>query len=643
MSTTPPRISNITRDDFTTDRIVGGRSDDHLIHHRDVNVDVTSSTTLASFRGNDILEGSVPGRGQIHMFASTGDDWLILDVTKNVGARGNQGHHAYGGHGKDTFVFTNLDQNNSPIIGRLDDFDPATDRIIIEQQEINLEDLPRAITTAGGTRLTVRVIEIDHPEFLSEGLGKQNFLAIGDNIFYALEGARDLVNGTSGASGEERHFLLPSALASLRNAETIQYVNPKNFVPSHFYDHRESTIRIDNAPQGQEVRADPGNFDGVHMFGSKQHSEVNGSTGAQVMRGSLLSDVIDGNTGNDTIFGDEGDDLIAGGLDNDTVYGGPGNDMLWGGDGNDRLYGGRGNDYLHAGRGNDLLVGGDGNDTLVSGKGSNTLVGGGGVEAKNRFHFAEDGGNHVITDFKIDNDIITLQHEIDPLTIEFFQNRSGNTVMNYGQDASVELQGVSLSSFQSMAQIRSERGDPLVTITPDPEDELLRALRIATGFYGSAVPPSLLIDGIEYGATAFSEATPGGYRYVSEDEIPGNNLSPPDDFPQSGVISDDDDEEEKDDEEDKQDDEASGKGSCFVATAAYQDPWHPDVVFLRKFRDECLVKYGLGRAFIQLYWLIGPVLARPVKRTKFLQRFFKMIIGLIVRAIARKWESRMLS
>jgi hypothetical protein len=172
---------------------------------------------------------------------------------------------------------------------------------------------------------------------------------------------------------------------------------------------------------------------------------------------------------------------------------------------------------------------------------------------------------------------------------------------------------------------------------------MIRALRIATGFYGSSIPPSVLIDGIEYGATAFSEASPGGYRYVSEDEIPNENISPPEDFPQSGVISDDDADDEEEAEEDKENDEASDKGSCFVATAAYQDPLHPDVVFLRKFRDEFLVKRSWGRTFIHLYWLIGPSLARPVRKISFLRLFFKIMIGLIVRAIARKWGGRMLS
>jgi hypothetical protein len=60
------------------------------------------------------------------------------------------------------------------------------------------------------------------------------------------------------------------------------------------------------------------------------------------------------------------------------------------------------------------------------------------------------------------------------------------------------------------------------------------------------------------------------------------------------------------------DDDDSG-GACFVATAAYGDPRHPDVVDLRRFRDEILVTCAAGRTFIQIYWVVGPRLARLVE------------------------------
>lgn len=67
-------------------------------------------------------------------------------------------------------------------------------------------------------------------------------------------------------------------------------------------------------------------------------------------------------------------------------------------------------------------------------------------------------------------------------------------------------------------------------------------------------------------------------------------------------------EEEADDDANQ----APSGGGCFVATAAYGDAEHPDVAALRRFRATRLRHSRLGRGFIWLYWVIGPVLARCV-------------------------------
>lgn len=77
----------------------------------------------------------------------------------------------------------------------------------------------------------------------------------------------------------------------------------------------------------------------------------------------------------------------------------------------------------------------------------------------------------------------------------------------------------------------------------------------------------------------------------------------------------DDDEESgqpPDEEEEDPEAEAASSGGCFVATAAYGDRRHPDVVALRRFRDEVLVHHAAGRAFVRVYRAVGPVLARVV-------------------------------
>ncbi|MCC5986161.1 MAG: hypothetical protein JJT95_00670 [Pararhodobacter sp.] len=647
MSNAMPEADNIVQDNFTTGMIRGSARNDHLIHHRDPSVEGHAGTGLVAFAGDDILEGSVPDAGQIHMFAGPGNDWMILDVTKNPDAIGHQGHHAYGGHGRNTFQFANIEENQSPIVGRLDDFNPTSDRILIEGTAIDLADLPKTVTLPSGAKIDVRVIEIEHPEFESENLGTQHFLAIGDNIFYALEGARDLQNGTSGLTGEERHFLKKDSLDTLRESETVQYVNPKNFVPIKFYEHREDELTLNWAPEGDEVFADPGENSAVHMFGGKQNHHSDSSKGSQIMHGGDGDDVIDGNTGNNTIFGGDGNNLIAGGIDNDLIHGGSGDDMIWGGDGSDTIFGGAGDNYLHGGRGDDLLVGGDGNDTLVGGPGNDTLAGGGGDDAVNRFHFFDGDGRDVITDFKAGSDLITLQDDVDPQTVRIHENDDGNTVVSYGQDNSIELRGVSLEEFQDAAELRAEEGNPIITISTDPEEELLQELLDEIGYYGDSEPPSLRIDGIKYGADPFTGSGAGGYTYVEDeppaddeppedDELPEDDEPPEDGGPPEDEVPPEEDEPLEDEEDGEQ---SSGAGTCFVATAAYRDPWHPDVKYLRAFRDQWLAHRAWGRAFIAFYWRVGPKLAAPVRSNPWLALASKTLISGIVRVLQKVWVS----
>lgn len=52
-----------------------------------------------------------------------------------------------------------------------------------------------------------------------------------------------------------------------------------------------------------------------------------------------------------------------------------------------------------------------------------------------------------------------------------------------------------------------------------------------------------------------------------------------------------------------------GRYNCFVATAAYGNPYHPMVLFLKQFRDQYLEKWPGGPALIQLYYKYGPYIA----------------------------------
>ena len=125
---------NYIKDNDARGPISGTNGNDHIVHHRDPDLIDHSGTGLVGFGGDDTLEASVPMTGQIHMYAGIGDDTLILDVTKSADAAAMQGHHAYGGLGADTYIFKNILKNESPIVGRLDSYDPSIDTIKIEDQ-----------------------------------------------------------------------------------------------------------------------------------------------------------------------------------------------------------------------------------------------------------------------------------------------------------------------------------------------------------------------------------------------------------------------------------------------------------------------------------------------------------------------------
>lgn len=57
---------------------------------------------------------------------------------------------------------------------------------------------------------------------------------------------------------------------------------------------------------------------------------------------------------------------------------------------------------------------------------------------------------------------------------------------------------------------------------------------------------------------------------------------------------------------------AAGGGGCFVATAAYGNPYHPMVLLLKQFRDQYLATWPGGRALIQFYYKEGPYLAEMI-------------------------------
>jgi hypothetical protein len=94
------------------------------------------------------------------------------------------------------------------------------------------------------------------------------------------------------------------------------------------------------------------------------------------------------------------------------------------------------------------------------------------------------------------------------------------------------------------------------------------------------------------------------------------------------------------DEEDPQDAGAGSGGSCFVATAAYGSPSHPDVVDLRRLRDQVLTRHRAGRAFIRAYWIVGPRMAGLVTAESLSGRAARGLISPLARLARARLDRR---
>ncbi|WP_374301984.1 CFI-box-CTERM domain-containing protein [Paracoccus sp. (in: a-proteobacteria)] len=357
------------------------------------------------------------------------------------------------------------------------------------------------------------------------------------------------------------------------------------------------------------------------------------------------------------------DDLIIGGNGQDILRGHVGDDTLDGGGGNDVLLGGRGDDDLSGGDGHDVLFSGDGADTLSGGKGNDVLAIGGEPSDDRVTSATGEGADLVVMDGG--RDVIIEDFSADDI-LGFgglFADRDAfeGSLHTEGEDLSITLPTGKIVSLIGGAQYASGLGDQIFDFTPSSEaaDQVDRIFQELTadqyGEIGSSLAEIAWADG--HDDTVWRDRTeqyddlgPDGPNIPSvpddptdlPEPEPGNDEDPAE--PGDGPSEEMPDVEYPDipvtDEEPVlpppddtvEDDEAShAGGSCFVATAAYGDPWHPDVVALRAFRDTHLVRYKMGRRFIRFYWQVGPKLARVITPTSYRGRLARYLLSEIVR------------
>lgn len=76
-----------------------------------------------------------------------------------------------------------------------------------------------------------------------------------------------------------------------------------------------------------------------------------------------------------------------------------------------------------------------------------------------------------------------------------------------------------------------------------------------------------------------------------------------------------------------------GGGGCFIATAAFGSPLADEVITLRKFRDEFLLKNALGRSFVEFYYEYSPTLAGLIKKNESLRAATRSFLYSVVYSI----------
>lgn len=78
---------------------------------------------------------------------------------------------------------------------------------------------------------------------------------------------------------------------------------------------------------------------------------------------------------------------------------------------------------------------------------------------------------------------------------------------------------------------------------------------------------------------------------------------------------------------------SSGSSGCYIATMAYGSYEHPQVLELRKFRDNTLSKSSIGKGFIKTYYKYSPRLVENLKDKPLVNKTIKSILNIVIRII----------
>jgi len=78
---------------------------------------------------------------------------------------------------------------------------------------------------------------------------------------------------------------------------------------------------------------------------------------------------------------------------------------------------------------------------------------------------------------------------------------------------------------------------------------------------------------------------------------------------------------------------SSGSSGCYIATMAYGDYDHPQVMILRQFRDEVLDQSTFGKWFIRTYYHYSPQLVEILKNKRTVNFIIRNVLNLFIKLI----------
>ena len=77
------------------------------------------------------------------------------------------------------------------------------------------------------------------------------------------------------------------------------------------------------------------------------------------------------------------------------------------------------------------------------------------------------------------------------------------------------------------------------------------------------------------------------------------------------------------------------KSGCFIATATYGSYNSPEVLLLRKWRDNVLLKSSSGKIFVDFYYKVSPSIAKIIGKYTILKGVSKLILKPIINYVRK--------